>query len=414
MSESISEYIRKHAVRFEDKSDLDTIINSIGDARYVLLGEASHGTSEFYTIRAELSKRLIQEKGFSFIAVEGDWPSCYRVNRYIKSYYAKPPQLEFLLIQSFTRWPSWMWANKEILDFITWLKKHNDEQARQKKVGFYGIDMYSLFESMEEIIRYLEKKDPSRLESAKKAFSCFQPFEKDEQEYAISAGYLSESCEEEVIKLLLDIQSKRESYEDDPEGGLSLELNAQVAAHAEHYYRSMVKGDTETWNIRDRHMTEAVEKLMDFHGPEAKVIIWEHNTHIGDARATDMAEEGMVNVGQLIRESHIPEDVYALGFGTHRGSVIAGDAWGAPYKKISVPPASDDSWEGIFHAAGAHDQIMLLKEHHERFQDVKGHRAIGVVYNPRYEHLGNYVPTSLSNRYDAFIFINHSNALHPL
>ncbi|KZE69031.1 protein-L-isoaspartate O-methyltransferase [Fictibacillus phosphorivorans] len=414
MSESMAEYIRKHAIKLEDTHAMDEIVNSIGNARYVMLGEASHGTSEFYTIRAELSKRLIQEKGFSFIAVEGDWPSCYRVNRYIKSYNSNPPELEVLLKQSFTRWPSWMWANKEMLELISWLKRYNDEQSTRNKVGFFGIDLYSLFESMEEIIRYLEENDPDRLQQAKKAFSCFQPFEKDEQEYAISAGYLSESCEDEVIKLLLEIQSKRETHEDDPEGGLSLELNALVAAHAEQYYRSMVKGDTLTWNIRDRHMAEAVEKLMAFHGPEAKVIIWEHNTHIGDARATDMAEEGMINVGQLIREAHESEEVYALGFGTHRGTVIAGNAWGDPYRKISVPPASDESWEAMFHAAGAYDQFILLKEHREKFEDVKGNRAIGVVYDPRYEHLGNYVPTRLSHRYDAFIFINHSHALHPL
>jgi erythromycin esterase len=414
MEKTLSDYLRKHMVRLNNHIDLDAIVSEIGDSRYVLLGEASHGTSEFYTIRAELSKKLIQEKGFSFIAVEGDWPSCYRINRYIKGYYANQPQLDFLLKHSFTRWPSWMWANKEILDFITWLKKHNDQQSRQKKVGFFGIDMYSLFESMEEIIRYLEKHDTERVESAKKAFSCFQPFQKDEQTYAMSAGYLSESCEDEVIKLLVEIQTNRDLYDEDPEGGLSLELNALVAAHAEHYYRSMVKGDTETWNIRDRHMAEAVERLMDFHGSDAKVIIWEHNTHIGDARATDMADEGMVNVGQLIRENHAPEDVFAVGFGTHRGTVIAGDEWGEPYKKIIVPPAPPDTWEGVFYAAGAHDQIIMLKQHHEKLQEVRGHRAIGVVYNPQFEHLGNYVPTSLSNRYDAFVFINHSNALHPL
>jgi erythromycin esterase len=414
MEEPLSDYIKNQAVRLTNNSDLNAIISEIGDARYVLLGEASHGTSEFYTIRAELSKKLIEEKGFSIIAVEGDWPSCYRINRYIKDYYTHPSQLDFLLRHSFTRWPSWMWANKEIFDFITWLQNHNHKQPRQKKVGFFGIDMYSLFESMEEIIRYLEKHDSDRVESAKKAFSCFQPFEKDEQTYAMSAGYLSESCEEEVIKLLIEIQSNREAFDEDPEGGLSLELNALVAANAEHYYRSMVKGDTKTWNIRDRHMAEAVERLMQFHGPEAKVIIWEHNTHIGDARATDMAEEGMVNVGQILRENHRADEVFSVGFGTHRGTVIAGDAWGDPYKKIIVPPAPAESWEGIFHAAGAHDQIIILSRHHDKLKEVRGHRAIGVVYNPQYEHLGNYVPTSLSKRYDAFIFVNHSNALHPL
>jgi erythromycin esterase len=378
------------------------------------LGEATHGTSEFYKIRAELTKKLIEEKDFTMIAVEGDWPSCYKVNRYVKNYSAHPPKPDFLLKHSFKRWPSWMWANKEVLTFVEWLKSYNQIRDSKRRIGFYGIDMYSLFESMEEIIRYLDKTGSLTIETARKAFSCFQPFEKNEEDYAISAGYLSEDCEEEVVQLLLAVQSEKESFVNDPEGGLSLELNALVAANAEHYYRLMVKGDTETWNIRDTHMAEAVERLMDFYGPEGKVIIWEHNTHIGDARATDMTEEGMVNVGQLLRERHEPDEVFAVGFGTHRGTVIAGDSWGSPFKKFAVPPAPPETWEGAFHTAGAHDKILLLRSAPPEFQEIKGHRAIGVVYNPAYEHLGNYVPTSLSKRYDAFIFINHSNALHPL
>lgn len=404
--------IREKAVRLNDFGNLNELFNVIGDAKYVLLGEATHGTSEFYNIRAEISKKLIEEKGFSFVAVEGDWPSCYMVNRYCKGLGEEKEDIVTLLKNNFKRWPTWMWANKEVLSFAEWLKKNNE--SAKKKVGFYGIDMYSLFESMEEIIRYLESIGSEEVEIAKKAFSCFQPFEKNEHDYAMTTAYLSESCEQEVLKLLLDIQSKKEAIATDDEASLSLELNALVAANAELYYRSMVKGGTETWNIRDTHMVETIEKLTDFHGPDSKVIVWEHNTHIGDARATDMAEEGMVNVGQLMREKH-GSDVFAVGFGTYHGTVIAGPSWGAPLEVMEVPPASRGSWEEVIHRAGQYDQIILphlLQS--SLFDTIAGHRAIGVVYDPALEHFGNYVPTNLAKRYDSFIFIDSTTALKPL
>lgn len=404
--------VREKALKLTDYSDLDSIIDVIGDAKYVLIGEATHGTSEFYAIRAELSKLLIQKKGFSFVAVEGDWPSCYSVNRYCKGYSEAKTDIHALLKNNFKRWPTWMWSNTVVEHFIKWLRDYN--MNVEKKVGFYGIDMYSLFESMEEIINYLEKTGSEEVDVAKKAFSCFNPFEKNEQDYAMTTAYLSESCEEEVLKLLMDIQAKRVFETTDGEESLSLELNALVAASAELYYRSMVKGDAETWNIRDRHMAETIERLSDFYGPDAKVIVWEHNTHIGDARATDMAQEGMVNVGQLMREKH-GSKVFAVGFGTYEGTVIAGSSWGSPLETLQVPPASKKTWEEVLHKAGHFDQILLPDLlHTPLFDTIAGHRAIGVVYDPAYEHYGNYVPTNLAKRYDSFIFIDKTSALTPI
>ncbi|MGZ4164327.1 MAG: erythromycin esterase family protein, partial [Tumebacillaceae bacterium] len=280
------EEIRKNAIRLETHDDLDVLIDAIGDAKYVLLGESSHGTSEFYTLRAELSKRLIERKGFNFIAVEGDWPSCYRLNRYIKQYPGSDRTARDAM-GDFERWPTWMWANEEVLSLMDWMKAHNEGKPDEAKTGFYGIDVYSLWESMEAIIQYLQETDSPELDAAKKAFACFEPFKRNEQQYAVSASFFSESCEEEVVKLLTALQDKRFPQTDDREAALSAELNALVAVNAERYYRAMVRSGADSWNVRDEHMVEALNQLMDFHGSDAKVIIWEHNTHIGDARATD-------------------------------------------------------------------------------------------------------------------------------
>jgi erythromycin esterase-like protein len=401
--------IKNHAVRFDTYDDLDAIVEAAANKQYVMLGEASHGTSEFYTIRAEISKRLIAEQGFSFIAVEGDWPSCFTVNQYIKGFRNSDAQAA---LKDFDRWPSWMWANEEILDFVMWMKNFNE--SSDKQVGFYGLDVYSLWESMEEIIRQLERISPGDVESAKQAFSCFEPFERRGENYAISSAYYGEDCTEEVIKVLIDLQKRRKSYPKEQEGDLNLEVNSLVMLDAERYYRAMAKGGAEDWNIRDNHMVSALEKVMNAHGEGAKAIIWEHNTHIGDARATDMADEGMINVGQILREKY-GKQVYAVGFGTHHGTVIASDQWGGAVEVMEVPAAQDGSWEDALHQAGSYDKYILFNEENEAaFEDVLGHRAIGVVYDPELEHLGNYVPSYVAKRYDAFIFIDETTALSPI
>lgn len=410
----LEEAIKKYALPYEAKEDLTPILDAIGDAKIVLLGEASHGTSEFYTVRAELSKRLIEEKGFTLIAVEGDWPSTQPINRFIKGYKEGPENVHNAL-KAFKRFPTWMWANEEIAELVTWLKKHNEQ--KEEKVGFYGIDVYSLWESLEEVITYLSKTDPegTELAFAKKAFACFEPFNRHPETYAISSVNISEACIDEVSKLLTSIRAHEDKYKDAEETDLSLKINAMVARNAEEYYRAMVRSDELSWNVRDEHMVETINEIMDYHGKQAKIIIWEHNTHIGDASATDMEAAGMVNVGQILRLQNRKENVFAIGFGTHRGTVIASKEWGLPYKEIDVPSAKEESWEDALHKAGAFNKILLFNEgNRSLFNNWIGHRAIGVVYNPEFEAYGNYVPSQIGSRYDAFIYIDQTKALSPI
>lgn len=397
-------------------SDIDLLMDRIGDARIVMLGEASHGTHEYYTWRAYLTKRLIKDKGFRFLAVEGDWPDCYRINRYIKGYDNQEEKVAAILT-IFNRWPTWMWANWEIAALAEWLKKHNKTMPANKRVGFYGLDVYSLWESMEAIMQYLQRVDPGALETAREAFTCFEPYRSDEgQGYARASQWIPELCENEVIDLLQEIQRKMPHYDSDPENVFSTEQNALVAVNAEKYYRAMVKGGGHSWNIRDRHMADTLERLLQFHGADSKAIIWAHNTHIGDARATDMAQEGMYNIGELARLQHHEKGVVLVGFGSYAGQVVAGERWGAPMRRMKVPPAQKGSWEYLMHQAGPQNKLLIMDdcmddlfmEHHI------GHRAIGVVYQPRFERFGNFVPSILPMRYDAFIYIDHTTALHPL
>lgn len=414
MDEIIIEQIKKLAIPLNNSDDLDVLIEAIGDKKYVLLGEASHGTSEFYKLRMELSHKLIETKGFSFIAVEGDWPSCYEVNRYVKHYTDAKPNARAVM-EAFNRWPTWMWANEEVGELIEWLHQYNADKKMEQRIGFYGLDVYSLWESLEEIERYLQEKGtPEQLALAHKAFECFDSYEKEGQNYGVSAAFYGESCKDDVVKLLKALHTKRVRYDEDSEAALSAELNALAAVNAEDYYSTMVRHDAESWNVRDRHMVEALRRLADYHGPDAKIIVWEHNTHIGDARATDMLADGMVNVGQLVREAHGEADVYAIGFGTYRGTVIAAKSWGAPVATMQVPAAQPGSWEELMHRAGAHDQILLLRQEDPLLgHEVLKHRAIGVVYRPDYER-GNYVPSVMARRYDAFVHVDESHALRPL
>lgn len=411
--------IQRSEHRLVTAGDLDPLLAVIGDARYVLLGEASHGTSEFYTWRAQLSQRLISEKGFSFIAVEGDWPDCYCVNRYIKGY-NDAGESAHKVLQTFDRWPTWMWANWEIVALTEWLRRTNQQRPRHKQVGFYGLDVYSLWESMESLMGYLTEHVPEAVAAARQAYRCFEPFGGDEQSYAWSTMVAPDTCEDEVVALLSAVQRQVESYADDPEVAFSAEQNALIAVEAERYYRTMVRGDASSWNVRDTHMADTLDRLVAHHATRqgadsVKAIIWEHNTHIGDARATDMAAAGMVNVGQLVRERHSSEGVILVGFGSYQGSVIASAEWGAPMEKMAVPPARPSSWEALLHQAGASNKLLLLNELIDQpvAMTVRGHRAIGVVYKPNQER-GNYVPTILPQRYDAFLYIDQTEALHPL
>ncbi|MFB9328504.1 erythromycin esterase family protein [Paenibacillus aurantiacus] len=406
--------IRRDAMPLHQASDYDAIVDAIGDSRIVLLGEASHGTSEFYTIRAEITKRLIERQGFRIIAIEGDWPSCYEINRWIKNYTGAAGSVRDAL-SAFGRWPTWMWANEEVEAFAQWLKAFNGKREGDDLVGFYGFDVYSLWESMEETIRYLRKTNSPELDHAIRAFECFEPYGRDEQSYGAAAAYaLGESCEQEVIDLLRELRVRRMGEGIRDEEALSAVMNTLVAVDAEHYYRSMVRGGPESWNIRDRHMTEVMARMMDAYGDEAKIVVWAHNTHIGDARATDMADEGMVNVGQLARERFGADNVYAIGFGTYEGTVVAGRSWGAQPAKMRVPKAAEDSWEEAMHEAGVASGWLSFRGKDGEYDQHIGHRAIGVVYHPQYERFGNYVPSSMSARYDAFVFVDQTKALAPV
>jgi erythromycin esterase len=456
----------RHYHKLEKPSDLDALFEHItSNVKYVLLGEASHGTSEFYNWRIEITKRLIAEKKFSFIAVEGDWPACYNVNRYVKGISATTGSEEadksssndsaYDVLYSFNRWPTWMWANREIVELVEWLRKHNEQLPDEEKVGFYGLDVYSLWESMEAVIKYLKKVDSTAIKTAIEAYQCFEPYGRSVEDYARAMiAFVPESCEDEVIDMLIDLHSKAAQYKTDGighrEAYFNAEQNAIVAKNAELYYRKMIQGGTATWNIRDTHMMETLKRLMEFHNnnnnnnnkkDDSKSIVWAHNTHIGDARQTDMADAKMINLGQLVREYAGDKNaVLLVGFGTYKGSVIAAKEWGETMEKMTVPPAIEGSWDSIIHKQSNGRNTLLVfrgesnkrnkellattittKKEEEEDEEIKskrtrrkGQRAIGVVYNSQYEKYGNYVPTILDKRYDAFLFVDKTHALHPL
>jgi erythromycin esterase len=408
-------YIKEHVQPLASKADLDPLMERIGNAKIVMLGEASHGTHEYYTWRTLISKRLIEEKHFNFIAVEGDWPDAYQLNRYIKNY-SETESSAADVLKTFDRWPVWMWGNWEVVALAEWLKRYNETKA-DNPVGFYGLDVYSLWDSLVSILQYLEKTDPSALPAAEKAFRCFEPYKTDDgSAYTYSSSLIPGPCEEDVLKLLQDIQLRIPHHPDDFENAFSAEQNAYIAVNAERYYRSMIKGMTESWNVRDSHMFESLLRLLEFHGEGSKAIIWEHNTHIGDARASDMADEGMFNIGELARKHFPAEEVVLVGFGSYEGTVVASYKWGGEMKKIEMPPATKDSWESLLHQASAGNKLLMMDDfkHPLFLQHRIGHRAIGVVYEPAFERYGNYVPSILPERYDAFLFLNSTSALHPL
>ncbi|RJP47330.1 MAG: erythromycin esterase family protein [Armatimonadetes bacterium] len=418
----------------KNTKDIDPLLEQIGKSKIVLLGEASHGTHEYYQLRVEISKRLIIEKGFNFIAVEGDWPDCYKINQYVKGFTDAGPRAYEVLF-SFNRWPTWMWANVEMVYFIEWLREFNLQRPKDKKVGFYGLDVYSLWESLNVISGYLQKVDLQAAESIEKAYRCFEPFSQDVQQYALTTAFVPGSCEKEVVEMLVSLRKQLTLLKNESREELfNVEQNAQVVINAEKYYRTMLKGDVSSWNIRDEAMTQTLERLLDFHEDllekklkpldferagmwpkRAKGIVWAHNTHLGDARATDMKETKMINLGELIKKKHGQDVVYSVGFSSYQGSVIASDEWGALMKRKKVDPARKGSWEDLFHQIDKENRLVM-------WRDVKlsremllrrGLRAIGVVYHPEHES-GNYIPTILPEAFDAFIYLEKTKALSPL
>jgi len=345
--------------------------------------------------------------------VEGDWPDCYQVNRWLKGRSDHDAGAREVL-GHFDRWPTWMWANHEVADFVTWLRGHN--RATGADVGFYGLDVYSLWDSLRAVLGYLTSRHPEALDAAQRALRCFEPYEEDPHAHAYASGLVPASCADEVVDLLLELRSAPRSIDGDPEAHFDTQQNAEVLVGAERYYRTMVRADNESWNVRDCHMTDTLDRLMRHHGPEAKAVVWEHNTHIGDARATTMAEAGMVNVGQLVRERHEEDGVVLVGFGGHHGHVVAADSWGGPTRTLPVPDAPEGSHEALLHDTLGEPSLLVFPEERRSawLTARRGHRAIGVVYRPSSDAYGNWVPTVMGRRYDAFIFFDSTHALHPL
>lgn len=415
--EEIVNSIRESAYPLKSKGDLQPLMDRIGDARIVMLGEASHGTHEYYTWRAHITKRLIEEKGFNFLAVEGEWPDCYRLNRFIKGYDTEHKSV-LQVLETFNRWPTWMWANWEIKALANWLIQYNTGLSADKKVGFYGLDVYSLWESMENIVEYLKETDPATLKLAEEAYQCFEPYrESNGTSYARALQLVPKLCQNKVVRLLKVLREKLPTYNTDYENVFSIEQNALVAVNAERYYRAMVEGGAHSWNVRDRHMADTLNRLLKFHGDHSKAIVWAHNTHIGDARATDMDGDGMFNIGELARREYHDKRVVLIGFGSYRGTVMAAREWETPVQVMELPEAKKGSWEYLLNQAGNENKLLIMDDFSSNdalMENHIGHRAVGVVYNPNVEQHGNYVPTIVPRRYDAFIYLDETKALKPL
>jgi erythromycin esterase len=397
------------ATVLHDPGDLDALADRAGPARVVLLGEASHGTHEFYTWRAALTRRLIEEQGFSFVAVEGDWPDCARVDRSVRRLPGEPADPREALL-AYDRWPTWMWANEEVSDFCGWLRAYN--RGRDRPVGFHGLDVYSLWESLREIMVHLREHDPDQVPAALAAYRCFEPFAEDPQSYAWATRFVSATCENEVVDLLVRLRERTVAQA----GEFAAWQNAEVVVGAEHYYRAMVHGGPRSWNVRDRHMDETLDRLLAHYGPDARAVVWAHNTHVGDARATDQARHGENTLGELARDRYGSDRVVLVGFGTHRGTVVAGESWGAPMRETDVPAARPDSLEDVLHATAPAQALFVFppEDRPPLLTEEIGHRAIGVVYRPERDRWANYVPTVLAERYDAFLWFDETRAVRPL
>lgn len=424
---AVAELIGRHALPLRGRPDDYTpLLEAIGQARFVLLGEASHGTAEFYRQRAEITRRLIREKGFNAVAVEADWPDAYQINRYVRADSHDADARAAL--SGFKRFPAWMWRNREVVDFVEWLRRHNSEQAADKKAGFYGIDLYSLHTSIDAVLDYLQRVDRPAAAAARRRYSCFDHFGQDTQSYgyAASMGW-APSCEEAVVGQLIELRRRAAEFAR-RDGRIAAddfffaEQNARLVRNAERYYRSMFLGEVSSWNLRDQHMIETLEALvehLDSQGPPCKVVVWAHNSHLGDARATEMGVRGELNVGQLMRERH-SGNVWLVGFTTYSGAVTAASEWGAVAERKRVRPALQGSFEVEFHGAPQKDFLLLLRpeasnsEMVEALRQPRLERAIGVVYLPGSERFSHYFAAQLSEQFDAVLHFDQTTAVEPL
>jgi erythromycin esterase-like protein len=399
------------------EDDYDPLLEWIGDRRFVLIGEASHGTHDFYRQRALITQRLIKEKQFNAVAIEGDWPDASRVHRFVHGSGRDADARDALA--DFKRFPAWMWRNMDVLAFVDWLREFNNEIAPQERVGFYGLDLYSLHSSIRAVLDYMDKVDPEGAKRARYRYACFDHFEEDTQAYGYAASFgLTKSCEDEVVGQLVEMRRRSADLASrdgrvEPDEYLFAEQNARLVQNAERYYRSMFAGRAESWNVRDRHMAETLAWLRQ-NRPEAKIVVWAHNSHLGDARATEMSARGEVNLGQLAREC-FGDDVFLLGFTTHSGEVTAASQWEAMAERKRVRPALEASYEALFHQT--HIPAFLLSLHDREVEKVLSgpllERAIGVIYLPQSERMSHYFHCRLPRQFDAVIHIDRTKALIP-
>jgi erythromycin esterase-like protein len=413
-----------HPLAAGEISDYDPLLRLIGDARFVLLGEASHGTHEFYRERAQITKRLIMEKGFSAVAVEADFPDAHRVNRYVRGMGSDREAVDSL--GGFKRFPAWMWRNADVLDFVGWLRAHNDDlQEADSKTAFYGLDLYSLNSSINAVLNYLDTIDPAAAKRARERYSCFDCFGGDTQRYGLETALgRGDSCEDAVVSQFVELYSRAGEL-----AGLDgrvaaddffiAEQNARLVKNAEQYYRTMYRSDVSSWNLRDSHMVETLIEL-DRHltrdGRPSKIVVWEHNSHLGDARATAMTNRGEWNVGQLVRQKFAGEAVL-VGFTTHHGTVTASTNWGGEAERKRVRPALPGSWEALFHEVGIPRFLLLVREEprlRNALHQPLLERAIGVIYRPETERQSHYFHARLFDQFDAVIHFDETRAVEPL
>src|SRR5262245_33253550 len=397
-----------------------TLLDLIGDASLVLLGEATHGTDEFYSIRAELTKALIRSKQFNLVAAEADWPDAYRINRWVRHMSEEPDAAAAL--GDFVRFPRWMWRNTVVVDFVEWLRRHNARRMASDRIGFYGLDLYSLHTSIDAVLTYLGKIDPDAAARARHRYSCFEHFGLDPQSYGHAANLgLSRSCEDDVVAQLVELRNAAAEYasrdgfvaEDEC---LFAEQNARLVGNAEMYYRAMFAGQVESWNLRDTHMMETLGALMGWttrRSGYVRAVVWAHNSHLGDARATQMGSSGELNLGQLARERH-GDRAFLIGFTTHTGTVTAAREWDEPAERQPVVPSMPGSYEHLFHDTDLDRFVLATSASRDALAEARLERAIGVIYKPESERASHYFRARMANQYDAVIHIDTTSALTPL
>lgn len=397
-------------------ADLGPLLERIGEARVVLLGEATHGTSEFYRLRDRMTRELIRHKGFNFVAVEADWPDAARVDHYVR--HREYPASEW---RAFARFPTWMWRNRETADFIDWLREFNAEQTKvDNRVGFHGLDLYSLHISIKAVLAYLDDVDPATAAVARERYGCLTPWQADPATYghaAVTGRY--HDCANQVATMLSDLIGRHKEYAlHDGERFLDAVQNARLVTNAERYYRVMYYGSRESWNLRDQHMFETLNSLLAFHGPSSKAVVWAHNSHIGDARATEMAARREHNVGQLCREA-FGGQAYLIGFGTHTGQVAAASRWDGPMEVMELTPAHGESYENLCHESGVPAFLLPLRnakrpELRAGLTAPRLERAVGVIYRPDTELASHYFHAILPRQFDEYVWFDRTEAVHPL